>query len=89
MRGILPELVRARRDKLGFSTPERAWIRDEDTARFRRCLVAAVESSRGLIRNSALTEFDRTVSGRRRFDFFLWRIINFGRWLERFNLALP
>lgn len=27
MRGVVPEVVRARRDKLGFATPEREWLR--------------------------------------------------------------
>jgi asparagine synthase (glutamine-hydrolysing) len=27
MRGVVPEVVRLRRDKLGFATPERAWLR--------------------------------------------------------------
>jgi len=35
IRGIIPESIRGRIDKLGFVTPEEVWVREDDPAKFR------------------------------------------------------
>jgi asparagine synthase (glutamine-hydrolysing) len=89
MRGILPERVRTRHDKLGFATPESAWFRGA----LRPRVVEGVE--RTLARYPDLLDAAETRSlmnaaldGRRPLDFTLWRIINFGIWGDVFNVSL-
>ncbi len=88
MEGILPDVVRNRRDKLGFATAEEIWMTRSAPARFRAELAAAIDAAGGILRKSALTDFDEIVAGRRPFSFLPWRMISFGRWMRRFDVAL-
>lgn len=82
MRGIVPDDVLDRRDKIGFATPEQEW------------LFGMAETVRGWLRidlnlpfyNQAevLREFDLIVAGKKPFSWQVWRWINFSRWYSRF-----
>ena len=82
MRGIVPDDVLNRRDKIGFATPEQEW------------LFGMAETVRGWLRidlnlpfyNQAevLREFDLIVAGKKPFSWQVWRWINFSRWYSRF-----
>jgi asparagine synthase (glutamine-hydrolysing) len=89
MAGELPPQVRARRDKLGFATPEDSWFRgplkplildgiEATLARFPDLLDA--RATRALV--GAMLE------GRKPVDFTAWRIVNMGIWGERFGVTL-
>ncbi|HUR60222.1 MAG TPA: asparagine synthase C-terminal domain-containing protein, partial [Opitutaceae bacterium] len=84
MRGILPESVRLRRDKLGFATAEEDWMRHTRRAEFTRLAQRSLEPARGLVTAAAWRKIERILSGQERFNFQLWRLISFGAWLERF-----
>jgi asparagine synthase (glutamine-hydrolysing) len=88
MRGLLPEPIRTRMDKMGFVTPEETWIRQDAPGRFRVELRRAVDSSQGVINDAALDHFDAVIAGREPFNFLVWRIISFGRWMERFGVQV-
>jgi asparagine synthase (glutamine-hydrolysing) len=88
MRGILPDPVRNRMDKLGFVTPEEIWLREQAPKFFRERLIFAIDRSRGIIKEDALKMFEEIVDGTRPFNFFIWRLISFGEWLERFDVAM-
>ncbi len=89
MRGILPDKVTDRHDKLGFATPEEVWFKGvlrepvldgvEKTMR-RFSGLMEVEETRALVRDS--------LEGRRPFDFAAWRIVNLGQWGECFGVGL-
>jgi asparagine synthase (glutamine-hydrolysing) len=88
MRGILPETVRKRRDKLGFTTPEEAWFRGP----LREAVHAGVGET--LVRYPGLfdpkvvwTLVAEMLDGRRNIDFSLWRIINLGIWGRLFAVS--
>jgi len=85
MAGLLPEPVRTRMDKMGFVTPEEEWVRHEAPGRFRQAARDAVDASHGVLRPQALDELDRIIAGERPFDFFAWRVINFGAWVQAFG----
>lgn len=81
MRGIVPDDILFRKDKIGFATPEKDW------------LLALAPSVRGwfmednpltpfINRENLLKAFDEIVSGKRNFSWQLWRWINFVRWSE-------
>lgn len=89
MEGILPEDVRQRRDKLGFSTPEQVWFRGP----LRPLMAEGVETSLrrfpGLMNAKGVRRLaDDMLQGRRPVDFTLWRIVNLGIWGERFGVSL-
>lgn len=88
MRGILPETIRNRRDKMGFVTPEEQWIRRDSPAKFRTALRRAIDVSQGIIKDSALEHFDAVTTGREPFNFTIWRVISFGAWMNRFSVRI-
>jgi asparagine synthase (glutamine-hydrolysing) len=89
MAGILPEMVRERRDKLGFSTPETEWFRGA----LRPAIHVGVDET--LRRYPGLLNADATrqlasdmLDGRRPVDFTLWRIVNLGVWASACQVTM-
>lgn len=82
MRGIVPDDVLDRRDKIGFATPEQAW------------LISMADTVRGWLREDlqlpffnqaeVLREFELIIAGRKPFSWQVWRWINFCRWYSHF-----
>ncbi|HEX9936340.1 MAG TPA: asparagine synthase (glutamine-hydrolyzing) [Longimicrobium sp.] len=89
MKGLLPERVRTRMDKMGFVTPEETWVRREAPERFRAAVRHAVEVSRGVILPSAAEKLDRMIDGSEPFEFFPWRLVSFAAWMEAFGVGAP
>jgi asparagine synthase (glutamine-hydrolysing) len=88
MRGILPEMVRNRRDKLGFSTPEEEWFRGP----LREAVLAGLEQTLtrypGLLYAKGVRAHAKDMlTGRKPVDFSLWRIINLGIWGRLFAVT--
>lgn len=89
MRGVVPDLVRERHDKMGFVTPEEVWIRRFATESFRRALAQACEIIPTMIDPVRVNElFENVVSGAVPFDFTIWRIISLGNWAGRFSVCM-
>lgn len=82
MKGVLPEQIRNRMDKIGFETPEEKWEK-EHSQEFRKMIEDSIEKTDGIINNSALEYFDRVIA-RGKLDFTIWRMINFGIWYDLF-----
>jgi len=81
MRGIIPDAVLDRRDKIGFATPEQEWLtRGAERVRQRLQAAAAVPflDSRVLV-----AAFDRIVSGKRAQGHQVWRWLNYVSWYEK------
>jgi asparagine synthase (glutamine-hydrolysing) len=81
MQGILPEMIRNRRDKLGFATPEETWFRGP----LRDLVRAGVEDTLArypdlLNPGGVRAHVADMLEGRRPVDFSLWRIVNLGIW---------
>jgi asparagine synthase (glutamine-hydrolysing) len=82
MRGIVPDDVLDRRDKIGFATPEQAW------------LISMADTVRGWLREDlrlpffnqaeVLHEFELIIAGKKAFSWQVWRWINFCRWYSHF-----
>lgn len=86
MKGRLPEAVRKRRDKLGFATPEAAWMQGV----LREPIVESIGITKQLFpEHFNVSALDQMVAamldGRRSLDFTLWRIACFGIWAKRFG----
>jgi asparagine synthase (glutamine-hydrolysing) len=84
MRGVLPETVRDRRDKMGFVTPEEVWLTRSARAWFRDAVGAATEAAPDYFdADRVLGLVDAMAEGRMAFSFLPWRILCFGRWIEQ------
>jgi asparagine synthase (glutamine-hydrolysing) len=88
MKGVLPEIIRQRRDKLGFATPEEVWfkgpLRTEVLARAEKSVRAHGDIFEPSI---AIDLLSATLDGRRPFDFLPWRVVVFGAWVDRFGMT--
>jgi len=86
MRGIVPDAILDRKDKIGFETPERRWLGE---------LQPWVEGVLGSERAHSVTplvlpavreEWHAILKGERPFDFRVWRWLNTIRWAERYDV---
>lgn len=87
MQGILPEMIRNRMDKLGFVTPEEVWLREKNPDQFRAVLREAVDASQGILNDSACDLLEKMIAGQMPFNFLIWRMISFGKWMKVFSVA--
>lgn len=86
MQGIVPQEVLARRDKIGFATPEQRWL-----AQLRPWIDGLFNSpaagqAGGLRMASVRQHWQEIQAGRRPFDFRVWRWINLIRWAEVYQV---
>jgi len=87
MRGLVPDVILDRRDKIGFATPERRWL-TELRAWVEQVLASdAARAVPALDLVRANEEWQGILAGRRRFDWHVWRWINTIRWAEKLNVA--
>ena len=86
MRGIVPDSILDRRDKIGFQTPERALLRDSAKEVEQILLSDAATRVRGIkldhLRETAL----RIQRGEPTDGVPLWRWINLIKWAECFDV---
>lgn len=80
MRGVVPDEILDRRDKIGFATPERDWL-FAIAPQLRSWIEEGCSAIPFLKSEELLKEFDLMVSGQRRFSWQLWRWVNFVRWV--------
>jgi asparagine synthase (glutamine-hydrolysing) len=87
MRGIVPDAILDRRDKIGFATPESRWLAtlrpwvedvlaDDTTAQLP-----------GLNRSVMKEQAVAMIEGRQAFDFRVWRWLNVIRWAQKFEVT--
>lgn len=86
MSGTLPDMIRDRRDKLGFVTPEEVWVKQQAPDMFRAKLDLAIKRSGGILKPNAKIVLEDLISGRHSFNFGVWRMISFGEWMDRFSV---
>jgi len=84
LRGVLPDAIIARHDKVGFAAPEQPWIR-RNSAGLRLELAHAIAEFPGLLRDTLLPRFDAMIAGRAAYDPAFFRVIAFGRWARIFQ----
>jgi asparagine synthase (glutamine-hydrolysing) len=82
MRGIVPDEILDRKDKIGFATPERDWVKQLEpqmSAAFRSNTARTIPA----LRHEPLQrEWNAVLEGRKAFDFRVWRWFNLIRWVE-------
>ena len=83
--GLIPESVRKRRDKIGFATPERAWLAPHAAwidGVFRDASTRVPIVDWPVARRQAA----EMLMGRSPYDFRLWRWLNLALWSQRFDV---
>lgn len=80
MRGIVPDAILDRRDKVGFATPEQAWLKQLGGQVFE--WLDTAEHLPFLNAQACREEVKAMLEGRKAFDFQAWRLINFCRWSQ-------
>jgi asparagine synthase (glutamine-hydrolysing) len=84
MRGLVPEPVLNRTDKIGFETPEKEWFLNNSN------LVEKFifDSSNSILidKNGLYNNWSKIKKGQKKFDWFIWRCINYLHWKDLFNV---
>ncbi len=80
MRGIVPDAILDRRDKIGFATPEQDWL--IQLAPQARKWIEDAEPLNWINKQEMLNEFDNIIAGHKKFSWQAWRFINFSRWYK-------
>jgi asparagine synthase (glutamine-hydrolysing) len=85
VRGIIPESIRQRKDKMGFVTPEELWMKNE-----LKEVVTDIISSDSFARrkywnaDEVVKSYNKFVNGEEIYSSELWRVINVELWLREF-----
>ena len=86
MRGIVPNEILDRRDKIGFATPEGAWL--SKLAPIIRGWIDEAPDLPFVKRDVLRRRIEEVLSGGRPLDGTLWRFINFYSWFRIRNVGL-
>ena len=85
MKGVLPEPVRNRRSKIGFSTPEDQWMRGHLKPFILEMFDSDSFKSRPYFDHKAIRRsFDSHLGGHSDISTVIWTWINLELWLRRF-----
>ena len=78
MRGIVPDKVLYRKDKVGFETPQLSWLREmgEKILEFMECS----EAIPFINSDNARNEVNAVISGKKAPNAHVWRLINYHCW---------
>jgi asparagine synthase (glutamine-hydrolysing) len=85
MRGIVPDSVLERKDKIGFATPEEGWLGLLSDQVFQ--WITTPVGVPFLHQKQLVLEFEAVLSGRIPYSWKVWRWINFLRWLQLLDVA--
>ncbi|MDR2488881.1 MAG: asparagine synthase C-terminal domain-containing protein [Desulfovibrio sp.] len=86
MRGLVPDEILDRRDKIGFATPERDWL--EVLSPWVEEVLASARDIPYLKPDTARTEWLAIRKGEKIFDWRVWRWINYVRWASLFRVEV-
>lgn len=85
LKGILPEPIRTRMDKIGFSTPEDTWLRTTMKGFLTKLIASESFRSRPYFDVKQVKKlFEAHTEGKRNVSNTIWRIINLELWLRQF-----
>jgi asparagine synthase (glutamine-hydrolysing) len=86
MKGVIPDAISNRTDKMGFVTPEEQWIRKEDSLWFRQAVGNAIDMFPQFFdKDKTMMYLQRVIEGAQPFDFSIWRIVCLGKWYAGLN----
>jgi len=86
---VLPSMVRDRRDKLGFATPETNWLKGPLRGLVKEGVTMTLDRCPGLLNAAGVHHMlDDFLKGREALGSSLWRIVSVGIWANRFRVAV-
>ena len=86
LRGLVPDVILDRRDKIGFATPDRRWARELQPWFLKVLRSDAARANPWLDADRALSVLDTRAARGESFGFDLWRTVNLVRWIEVFDV---
>ena len=88
MRGVVPDKILNRYDKMGFVTSENTWIIN-NSSMFRNELLKSVDKFSNFIDGKQIIDrWDNDVSqGNIGVGSFYWRLVSAGIWFDKFKLS--
>jgi len=86
MKGILPDKIRSRTDKIGFSTPQDEWFRTERWANIVTDIIRSKDfSERGIINSKkAMQQFTLHQKGKINVSKEIWKWVHLEHWFRMF-----
>jgi asparagine synthase (glutamine-hydrolysing) len=87
MRGIVPDPILDRRDKIGYATPEITWLSELDAWVNILLNSEAAHNLPFLNLHEALKEWKAIRDGKKPFDFRIWRWLSLICWAEAFQVT--
>lgn len=85
LKDLLPEAIYNRQDKVGFATPEEIWFKKYIRSNIEELINSESFKNRPYWNYKDLKiYFDEIMSGKRQFDFTIWRWINLELWMREF-----
>jgi asparagine synthase (glutamine-hydrolysing) len=88
MRGIVPEGILKRRDKIGFATPEKIWLINLRPWIEKVLKSDTANSLRAIRLEGFMREWENVFEGKKSFDWRIWRVINLVKWMEQKQVVL-
>jgi asparagine synthase (glutamine-hydrolysing) len=88
LRGLVPDPVLDRRDKIGFATPEATWLRALGPWVHEVFASEAAQAAGPLRVAQARKEWQEMDHGRQPFDAVAWRWLNLIRWIDRLEVEV-
>lgn len=88
MRGVLPDRVANRKDKIGFAASEAEWFVRKRPDWFLTGIDKAMELGGGLFGPELKREVVRMTESGSSFDVRYWRALCFGEWMDCFSARL-
>ena len=87
MRGLVPDAILNRRDKIGFATPEKRWL--QAVGRWIEEALSSEVASHvpGINLLKVKEQCHAILTGDQAFDFRVWRWVNIIRWAQKFEVA--
>lgn len=88
MRGVVPDKILDRKDKMGFVTPEEIWVRKNRDLMLQK-IDESMRLSKGLIKPEFKVYAQEVLNNpSKKYDFMIWRVVNFGEWLKVFDVHI-
>jgi len=86
MRGIVPDPILDRKDKIGFATPERKWLSAVSRWIHERFDAQVAVEIPAIRLDVVGREWQQIEQGRKPISFAVWRCLNVIEWTERFQI---
>jgi asparagine synthase (glutamine-hydrolysing) len=84
MRGILPDQILDRKNKIGFETPGREWL--EQLSPWVEETLAEASGMPVFNQEKLRQTWQEIMSGTKDFNWQVWRWLNFIRWVKLFKI---